>query len=166
MQMQQRKRAAMWRSFPQAGIGPVLLKPSGSQCHPAGGQGLYVLGARASARGHSDAIRRIKGVKNASSTPIPVEKALEAVRNGENPDLTTRENIRECFVVARRAQTGSHRKRDRDHAQYFADYDTTCIYQRGRVCKRPQHPPLTAALSSEAAERDGRKRILISSSTA
>ena len=52
-------------------------------------------------QGHSDAIRRIPGVKNAVQYTIPVEKAIESVRNGENPNLSTREkHLRECFVVA------------------------------------------------------------------
>ena len=51
-------------------------------------------------QGHSDAIRRIKGVKNAIQYTIPVEEAMERVRNGENPELTTREkHTRECYVV-------------------------------------------------------------------
>ena len=60
----------------------------------------YTFWGRGVSQGHSDAIRRIEGVKNAKQYTVPVEKALEAVRNGENPTLTTREkHTRECFVV-------------------------------------------------------------------
>ena len=60
----------------------------------------YTFWGKGVSQGHSDAIRRIKGVKNAKQYTIPVESALERVRSGENPDLTTREkHERECFVV-------------------------------------------------------------------
>ncbi len=60
----------------------------------------YTFWGKGVSQGHSDAIRRIKGVKNAKQYTIPVEAALEAVRNGENPELTTRQkHTRECFVV-------------------------------------------------------------------
>ena len=61
----------------------------------------YTFWGKGVSQGHSDAVRRIKGVKDAKQYTIPVEAALEAVRNGENPDLTTRQkHTRECFVVA------------------------------------------------------------------
>lgn len=60
----------------------------------------YTFWGKGVSQGHSDAIRRIKGVKNAKQYTCPVESAMRAVRNGENPELTTREkHIRECFVV-------------------------------------------------------------------
>ena len=60
----------------------------------------YTFWGKGVSQGHSDAIRRVEGVKDAKQYTIPVESALEAVRNGENPDLTTREkHTRECFVV-------------------------------------------------------------------
>ena len=61
----------------------------------------YTFWGKGVSQGHSDAVRRIKGVKDAKQYTIPVEAALEAVRNGENPELTTRQkHTRECFVVA------------------------------------------------------------------
>ena len=61
----------------------------------------YTFWGKGVSQGHSDAIRRIEGVKDARQYTIPVESALEAVRSGENPELTTREkHTRECFVVA------------------------------------------------------------------
>lgn len=61
----------------------------------------YTFWGKGVSQGHSDAIRRIPGVKDAKQYTIPVPSALERVRNGENPVLTTREkHTRECFVVA------------------------------------------------------------------
>ena len=60
----------------------------------------YTFWGKGVSQGHSDAIRRIPGVKNAIQYTIPIEEAMEKVRNGENLDLTTREkHLRECFVV-------------------------------------------------------------------
>ena len=60
----------------------------------------YTFWGKGVSQGHSDAVRRIEGVKNAKQYTIPVDAALEAVRNGENPELTTRQkHTRECFVV-------------------------------------------------------------------
>lgn len=86
----------------------------------------YTFWGKGVSQGHSDAIRRIDGVLDAKQYTIPVEKALEAVRNGENPELTTREkHIRECFVVA---EEGADKDRIENEIKtmpnYFADYDT------------------------------------------
>ena len=60
----------------------------------------YTFWGKGVSQGHSDAIRRIAGVKDAKQYTVPVESALESVRRGENPELTTREkHTRECFVV-------------------------------------------------------------------
>lgn len=87
----------------------------------------YTFWGKGVSQGHSDAIRRIEGVKNAIQYTIPVEEALNRVRNGENPELTTREkHIRECFVVA-----GENADKERiEHEiktmpNYFDEYDTT-----------------------------------------
>ena len=61
----------------------------------------YTFWGKGVSQGHSDAVRRIEGVKDCRQYTIPVEKAVEAVRSGSNPELTTREkHTRECFVVA------------------------------------------------------------------
>ena len=63
--------------------------------------GTYTFWGKGVSQGHSDAIRRIRGVKDARQYTVPVESALERVRSGENPQLTTREkHTRECYVVA------------------------------------------------------------------
>ena len=87
----------------------------------------YTFWGRGVSQGHSDAIRRIPGVKNAKQYTIPVESALEAVRNCENPELTTRQkHTRECFVVAEEGADRARIEEDiRTMPNYFADYDTT-----------------------------------------
>ncbi len=86
----------------------------------------YTFWGKGVSQGHSDAIRRVAGVKNAIQYTIPVEEAMNRVRAGENPELTTREkHIRECFVVA---EEGADKARIENEIKtmpnYFADYDT------------------------------------------
>lgn len=78
-------------------------------------------------QGHSDAIRRVPGVKNAKQYTIPVDDALKAVRAGQNPELTTRQkHTRECFVVLEEgADPGKVEEEIKTMPNYFADYDTT-----------------------------------------
>ena len=87
----------------------------------------YTFWGKGVSQGHSDAIRRIAGVKNAKQYTIPVESALEAVRNCENPVLTTRQkHTRECFVVAEEgADLARIEQEIKTMPNYFADYDTT-----------------------------------------
>ena len=87
----------------------------------------YTFWGKGISQGHSDAIRRIEGVKNAKQYTIPVESALEAVRAGENPVLGTRDkHTRECFVVAEEgADLARIEKEIKEMPNYFADYDTT-----------------------------------------
>lgn len=87
----------------------------------------YTFWGKGVSQGHSDAIRRIEGVKDARQYTIPVEEALNRVRAGENPELTTREkHLRECFVVAEDgADLGLIEKTIKEMPNYFADYDTT-----------------------------------------
>lgn len=87
----------------------------------------YTFWGKGVSQGHSDAIRRIDGVKNAKQYTIPVDKALDAVRSGANPDLTTREkHTRECFVVAEPgADLVKIENEIKTMPNYFADYDTT-----------------------------------------
>ena len=87
----------------------------------------YTFWGKGVSQGHSDAIRRIDGVLDARQYTIPVESALESVRRGESPKLTTREkHTRECFVVA---EEGADLRRIENEIKtmpnYFADYDTT-----------------------------------------
>lgn len=87
----------------------------------------YTFWGKGVSQGHSDAIRRVKGVKNGKQYTIPVESALERVRSGENPELTTREkHTRECFVVPEDGADLAQIEHDiKTMPNYFADYDTT-----------------------------------------
>ena len=87
----------------------------------------YTFWGKGVSQGHSDAIRRVPGVKNGKQYTIPVEAALDAVRSGSNPDLTTREkHTRECFVVAEEGADKAEIERQiKEMPNYFADYDTT-----------------------------------------
>ena len=87
----------------------------------------YTFWGKGVSQGHSDAIRRIEGVADARQYTIPVEAALERVRKGETPQLTTREkHLRECFVVAKEgADLAAIRQAIVTMPNYFADYDTT-----------------------------------------
>jgi len=87
----------------------------------------YTFWGKGVSQGHSDAIRRIDGVIDARQYTIPVQDALDRVRSGEMPDLSTREkHLRECYVVA---EDGADKARIENEIKtmpnYFADYDTT-----------------------------------------
>ncbi len=87
----------------------------------------YTFWGKGVSQGHSDAVRRVEGVKDAKQYTVPVDAALQAVRNGENPELTTRQkHTRECFVVL---EEGADAKKVEEEIKnmpnYFSDYDTT-----------------------------------------
>ena len=98
----------------------------------------YTFWGRGVSQGHSDAIRRVPGVKDARQYTVPVEDAVRRVRNGENPELTTREkHTRECFVVAEEgADLVRIEKEIREMPNYFADYDTTVHFISAEEMKR------------------------------
>ena len=87
----------------------------------------YTFWGKGVSQGHSDAVRRIEGVKDGKQYTIPVEAALKAVRNGENPELTTRQkHTRECFVVLEEgADAAKVEEEIKTMPNYFSDYDTT-----------------------------------------
>lgn len=87
----------------------------------------YTFWGRGVSQGHSDAIRRIAGVVDARQYTCPVEDAVEAVRRGENPELTTRQkHTRECYVVAEEGADLARIEHEiKTMPNYFADYDTT-----------------------------------------
>ncbi len=86
----------------------------------------YTFWGKGVSQGHSDAIRRVEGVKDGKQYTIPVDAALTAVRTGENPELTTRQkHIRECFVVLEEgADAAKVEETIKNMPNYFADYDT------------------------------------------
>ena len=98
----------------------------------------YTFWGKGVSQGHSDAIRRIEGVKDARQYTIPVEAALEVVRSGSNPQLTTRQkHTRECFVVA---EDGADLARIENEIKtmpnYFDEYDTTVHFISEEELKR------------------------------
>ena len=98
----------------------------------------YTFWGKGVSQGHSDAVRRIEGVKDAKQYTIPVDAALEAVRNGENPELTTREkHTRECFVVLEEgADAAKVEEAIKTMPNYFSDYDTTVHFISEEELKR------------------------------
>lgn len=87
----------------------------------------YTFWGKGVSQGHSDAVRRIKGVKDCRQYTIPVDAALDAVRAGKQPELTTREkHTRECFVVpCEGADLAKIESEIKNMPNYFSDYDTT-----------------------------------------
>ncbi len=90
----------------------------------------YTFWGRGVSQGHSDAIRRIEGVVDARQYTVPVPEALESVRTGECPELTTRQkHTRECYVVAKEgADLGKIESEIKNMPNYFADYDTSVTF--------------------------------------
>ena len=105
-------------------------------CLPEGEN--YTFWGKGVSQGHSDAIRRIEGVKDARQYTIPVESALEAVRSGSSPELTTREkHTRECFVVLEEGADAAKVEQEiKTMPNYFADYDTTVHFISEEELKR------------------------------
>ncbi|NLK46954.1 MAG: diaminopimelate dehydrogenase [Treponema sp.] len=87
----------------------------------------YTFWGKGVSQGHSDAIRRVEGVKDGKQYTIPIQSALNEVRTGKNPTLTARQkHTRECFVVAEeKADKSKIEKAIKEMPNYFADYDTT-----------------------------------------
>ena len=90
----------------------------------------YTFWGRGVSQGHSDAIRRIDGVLDAKQYTVPIEEALEKVRSGSEPNLTTREkHLRECYVVAKEGANLNRIEQEiKTMPNYFADYDTTVTF--------------------------------------
>ena len=98
----------------------------------------YTFWGKGVSQGHSDAIRRIAGVLDARQYTIPMEEALERVRKGENPTLTTGEkHTRVCYVVA---EAGADKSRIENEIKtmpaYFAEYDTTVHFITAEELRR------------------------------
>lgn len=98
----------------------------------------YTFWGKGVSQGHSDAIRRVEGVKDGKQYTIPVESALESVRNGKNPELTARQkHTRECFVVLEEgADAAKVEATIKNMPNYFSDYDTTVHFISEEELKR------------------------------
>lgn len=98
----------------------------------------YTFWGRGVSQGHSDAIRRVKGVRDARQYTVPIPEAVEAVRTGTQPELTTRmKHRRECYVVAEEGADLAEIEREiKSMPNYFADYDTTVTFISEEELKR------------------------------
>jgi len=90
----------------------------------------YTFYGRGVSQGHSDAIRKLDGVKNAVQYTVPIDSAVAAARSGARPQLTARQRMtRECFVVAKEGADRARIEREiKSMPHYFADYDTTVTF--------------------------------------
>ncbi len=125
----------------------------------------YTFWGRGVSQGHSDAIRRIDGVKDARQYTVPVAEAMDAVRAGECPMLSTREkHTRECYVVA---EEGADRARIAEEIRlmpnYFADYDTTVYFVTEEELRRDHAgmPHGGSVIRSGVTGWDGENRQVI-----
>ena len=128
------------------------------------GSTAYTFWGKGVSQGHSDAIRRIDGVVDARQYTIPVPEALDKVRSGANPTLTTREkHTRECFVVA---EEGADLARIENEIvtmpNYFADYDTTVHFISMEEMKRDHSglPHGGSVICSGETGTDGMKHVI------
>ncbi|MBQ3105556.1 MAG: diaminopimelate dehydrogenase [Lachnospiraceae bacterium] len=125
----------------------------------------YTFWGKGVSQGHSDAIRRIPDVIDAKQYTIPVDAALEAVRAGSNPVLTTRQkHTRECFVVAKEgADLGAIENEIKTMPNYFAEYDTTVHFITKEELERDHSaiPHGGFVLRSGVTGTDGTNRHLI-----
>jgi diaminopimelate dehydrogenase len=101
----------------------------------------YTFWGKGVSQGHSDAVRQIPGVKDARQYTIPVEDAIKRVREGENPELTTREKHTRLVYVVAKDDVDEERRQEiaekiRTMPNYFADYDTTILFITEEEMKR------------------------------
>ncbi len=114
-------------------------------------------------QGHSDAVRRIEGVKDARQYTVPVESAIERVRNGETPDFTTREkHTRVCYVVAEDgADKDRIEKEIKSMPNYFDEYDTTVHFiSEEELKKNHSKMPHGGFVIHSGETGDGNKQIM------
>ena len=123
----------------------------------------YTFWGKGVSQGHSDAVRRIEGVKDCRQYTIPVPAALEKVRSGENPELTTREkHTRECFVVAEEgADLARIENEIKTMPNYFSDYDTTVHFiDEAEMKKNHSGLPHGGSVIYSGESSDGVKHVI------
>ena len=124
----------------------------------------YTFWGKGVSQGHSDAIRRLDGVKNAIQYTVPIEAAVEEVRSGSEPELTTRQkHLRECYVVAEEgADLEKIAEQIKTMPNYFADYDTTVTFITEEELKE-QHSKMPHGgfvIRTGETGRDGNKHVI------
>lgn len=124
----------------------------------------YTFWGKGVSQGHSDAIRRIDGVKNAIQYTVPIEKAVEEVRSGNRPKLTTRQrHLRECYVVAKEGADLQRIENEiKNMPAYFADYDTTVTFISEEELKKEHNkmPHGGFVIRSGETGRNGNKHVI------
>ena len=124
----------------------------------------YTFWGKGVSQGHSDAIRRIPGVKNAIQYTVPIEAAVEEVRSGSEPQLTTRQkHLRECYVVAEEgADLAAIEETIKTMPNYFADYDTTVTFITEEELKANHSKMSHGGFVIRTGEtgRDGNKHVI------
>lgn len=124
----------------------------------------YTFWGKGVSQGHSDAIRRVPGVKNGIQYTVPVEEAVEKVRSGCGPELTTREkHLRECYVVPEEgADLNKIEKIIKTMPNYFSDYDTTVTFITEEELKEnhSRMPHGGFVIRSGETGREGSKHVI------
>ena len=124
----------------------------------------YTFWGKGVSQGHSDAIRRIPGVKDAKQYTVPIEAAVQEVRSGSEPELTTRQkHLRECYVVAEEgADLAAIEEAIKTMPNYFADYDTTVNFITEEELKEnhSKMPHGGFVIRTGETGRDGNKHVI------
>lgn len=124
----------------------------------------YTFWGKGVSQGHSDAIRRVPGVKNGIQYTVPIETAVEEVRSGSEPELTTREkHLRECYVVPEEgADLAAIEEAIKTMPNYFSDYDTTVTFITEEELKanHSKMPHGGFVIRTGETGRDGNKHVI------
>lgn len=124
----------------------------------------YTFWGRGVSQGHSDAIRRVEGVKNGIQYTVPIEEAVERVRSGNEPELTTREkHLRECYVVPEEgADLQAIEEAIKTMPNYFDEYDTTVTFITEEELKEEHSkmPHGEFVIRSGETGTDGNKHVI------
>lgn len=124
----------------------------------------YTFWGKGVSQGHSDAIRRVQGVKNAIQYTVPIDEAVEKVRSGSGPELSAREkHLRECFVVPEEgADLRAIEETIKSMPNYFSDYDTTVHFITEEELKKhhSKMPHGGFVIRSGETGRDGNRNII------
>lgn len=124
----------------------------------------YTFWGKGVSQGHSDAIRRIPGVKDAKQYTVPIEAAMEEVRSASEPELTTRQkHVRECYVVAEEgADLQAIEEAIKTMPNYFADYDTTVNFITEEELKKnhSKMPHGGFVIRTGETGRDGNQHVI------
>ena len=122
----------------------------------------YTFWGKGVSQGHSDAIRRIEGVKNGIQYTVPIEAAVDQVRSGSEPELTTRQkHLRECYVVAEEgADKAAIEEAIKTMPNYFDEYDTTVTFITEEELKENHSKMPHGGFVIRTGETGGNKHVI------